>query len=46
MLGWELVIGFYPGVLLGARSYPQGKITDHVIYIPFIELCLTVYNNE
>jgi|TARA_R110000787_G_scaffold110827_1_gene219668 hypothetical protein len=45
MTGWEISAGLYPGVLLGARSYTgEEKFTEHVIYIPFIELCLTIYN--
>lgn len=47
-MGWELSIGLYPGVLLGVRSYEfkGGGITDHVLYVPFLELCLTVYKEE
>ena len=43
MSGWELSLGLYPGVLLGVRSYINKDATDHVLYIPFVELCLTVY---
>lgn len=46
MSGFELIIGFYPGVLFGIRSYPEKTHTDHVLYIPFIELCLTIYYND
>lgn len=47
-MGWELSIGFYPGILFGVRSYQfkKGGVTDHVLYIPLIELCLTVYSEE
>ena len=45
MTGWELSVGLYPGVLIGARSYPEKNLTDHVLYIPFIEICLTIYYN-
>ena len=41
--GWELSAGLYPGVLVGMRSYPEDKFIEHVFYLPFIELCLTVY---
>jgi hypothetical protein len=45
--GWELSLGTYPGVVFGARSYPQGSHTDHVFYLPFVDVCLTViYDNE
>jgi hypothetical protein len=44
MTGWELSISLYPGVLIGIRSYPEKGFTEHVLYIPFIELCLTVHH--
>ena len=43
MTGWELAIGLYPGILIGARSYPEQKFTEHVIYLPFVEFIITVY---
>ena len=45
MGNWELSIGLYPGVLFGIRSYQSDELTDHVLYLPFFELCLTVYHN-
>ena len=39
---WELVLGAYPGILIGARTYKNENTTDHVLYIPFFELCLTI----
>ena len=42
MQGWELSISLYPGVLIGIRSYPEETFTEHVLYLPFVELCLTV----
>ena len=45
-MSWELSIGLYPGIVIGARSYDNKNTTEHVIYIPFVELCLTVYKNE
>ena len=41
---WELSIGFYPGVLIGFRSYPDtgNGLENHVLYLPFIDLCLTL----
>lgn len=44
MKNWQLEIGIYPGVLLGIRTYDQNNYKEHVLYIPFIELILTVYN--
>jgi len=43
MIGWELSLGLYPGVLIGMRSYVEDNLTDHVFYLPFVELCLTIY---
>ena len=45
MQGWELSVSLYPGVLIGMRSYPEKEFVEHVFYLPFIELCLTVYYN-
>lgn len=45
-MSWELSVGLYPGILIGARSYTNKETTDHVLYMPFIELCLTIYKNE
>ena len=41
---WSLSLGFYPGILLGMRSYHEDKQATHVIYIPFIDLALEIYN--
>ena len=41
---WSLSFGFYPGVLLGARSYQEEHQTTHVLYMPFIDLALEIYN--
>ena len=46
MGNWELSLGLYPGILLGIRSYPGENVSDHVIYLPFIDLCLTIYHGE
>lgn len=40
--GWELSIGLYPGILLGIRSYINENYNEHVIYLPFIDICLIV----
>jgi hypothetical protein len=46
MKPWQLELGLYPGILFGIRTYISKECTEHVLYIPFIELCLTVYENE
>lgn len=43
MEGWELSVSLYPGVLIGIRSYPEKQFTEHVLYLPFVELCLTIH---
>ena len=42
---WSLSFGFYPGVLLGFRTYNEKYKTNHVLYIPFVDVCLTVFND-
>ena len=39
---WELSFGFYPGILMGFRSYEEKKKTNHVVYLPFMDACLTL----
>ena len=41
---WRLEIGIYPGILFGFRHYEQKNCTDYVLYLPLIDLCLTIYN--
>ncbi len=45
MTAWELSLGLYPGFLIGARSYDNNTTWEHVLYIPFVELCLTIYKD-
>ena len=44
-MDWEFSIGFYPGILFGFRSYTEREKSNHVIYIPFIDACLTIHND-
>ena len=44
MKNWELSFGFYPGILLGFRTYKEEYKSNHVLYIPFVDVCLTTYN--
>ena len=39
---WELSFGFYPGVLLGFRTYTEVNKTNHVLYLPFIDICFSI----
>ena len=40
--GWELSIGLYPGILLGIRSYINEDYNEHVVYLPFVDICLII----
>ena len=43
---WEIHLGFYPGILLGFRSYQTEEVDNHVFYLPFIDICVTVYREK
>jgi len=43
-MDWELSIGLYLGMVIGFRHYPQSNCTDYVLYVPFVDICLTVYD--
>jgi len=45
MRNFEVSLGFYPGICVGFRTYKEQTRTNHVLYIPFIDLCIT-QNNE
>ncbi len=40
---WSIEVGFYPGVVIGVRTYPEAKQTTHVLYFTFVDLALTIY---
>ena len=42
MKDWELSFGTFPGLLLGIRSYKEEYKTNHVLYLLFIDICLTL----
>ena len=42
IVGWEISLGLYPGVLFGFRSYIEPHVENHVLYIPFVDICLTL----
>ena len=44
MKNWELSFGFYPGIMLGFRTYNEAKKNNHVLYMPFVDVCLTMHN--
>jgi len=41
---WIIEFGFYPGILLGFRSYVEEDFSIHVLYIPFFDISLKVLN--
>ena len=40
---WSLSIGFYPGILIGMRTYVEDKQDSYVLYIPFVDIALEVF---
>jgi len=42
---WELTMGFYPGILIGVRSYSHKDSVQHVLYLPFIDICLEIFKD-
>jgi len=43
---WSMSVSLYPGILIGMRTYRAPLSTEYVIYIPFIDISLTIYNAE
>lgn len=41
---WSITIGFYPGILLGFRTYVEKDFSTHVFYLPFIDFALEIDN--
>ena len=39
---WELSLGFYPGIQLGFRTYAEVNKSNHVLYLPFIDICFSI----
>lgn len=46
MKNWILSLGFYQGILFGMRTYESDYSTQYVLYIPFVDLCLEIINQE
>ncbi len=47
MTNYEVSIGTYPGVVIGARTYrnQDGRV-NHVIYLPFIDICISITKEQ
>jgi len=41
---WSVSLGFYPGILIGARTYHGDTHTQHVVYLPFIDIAFEFEN--
>ena len=41
---WALQLGFYPGIVIGFRTYHNEDTTIHVLYVPFIDIALIIPN--
>jgi hypothetical protein len=41
---WSISLGFYPGIVVGMRSYHGDTHNQHVIYLPFIDLAIEIEN--
>ena len=37
---WAFSIGFYPGILIGMRTYDFEESTMHAFYLPFVDFIL------
>lgn len=42
MKQWEFSLGFYPGILIGMRTYYTEDVTTYVLYLPFVDFALAV----
>jgi hypothetical protein len=42
MKSWVIELGFYPGILIGFRTYPEAEFITHVLYLPFVDIALVL----
>lgn len=40
---WELSFGTIPGLVFGIRTYPGDSFDNHVLYLGFLDICLTIF---
>jgi hypothetical protein len=40
---WELTLGLYPGIVLGFRTYNYDDGSEHVLYLPFVNISLNFF---
>jgi hypothetical protein len=43
---WSMSAGMYPGILFGIRTYREKESTEYVLYVPFFDISVTIYNYE
>lgn len=39
---WSMTLGTYPGVLFGIRTYEGPTSTQHVFYLPFVDIAIEI----
>ena len=44
-MSFEVNVGFYPGILIGLRSYHDIGFTTHSFYLPLVSLHVVVEND-
>ena len=42
---WKLSFGTFPGLLFGMRTYREERKDNHVIYLGFLDICLTIFKD-
>ena len=40
---WTLSVGFYPGIVIGMRTYVVDEQDSYVLYLPFVDIALEIY---
>lgn len=51
MRDFEISAGYYPGILIGFRTYPgydhdNNPLNSHVLYLPFVSIGIQFYKEE
>ena len=41
---WTLSVGFYPGIVIGIRTYEEDEKTSYVFYLPFVDISLEIHH--
>jgi len=43
---WEISVGLYPGIMIGARTYDWSNARQFVLYLPFIDVSFMLFDGE